>query len=372
MILIFLRVMFIVVSSGLGIAIINSPELMGWSQSPLAPTLVFSGLMLFSLGVIAIDILIPKKKIDAITAVYFGLIVGLFISYMVSLALTPLYPDDLIKNSPFLRTLRPMVQLIIATFTCYITTSLLLQTRNDFRVIIPYVEFKKDVKGAMPYILDTSAVIDGRIADIIDTGIFDSPLLMPRSVISEIQAFADSSDKLRRVRGRRGLDILNRLRNDANIDLEILESEPKELLQYPEDDRLVILARKMEGKLITSDYNLSKVAQLHGVPVLNLNDLSNALKQNFVPGEQLEVQIVKNGEEANQGIGYLSDGTMVVVENARQQIGNNVRIVITSLMQTSAGRLVFGKIQSCSSDSPVGDYVADPGKAGLSYREGGR
>lgn len=329
--------------SGLGVAVINSEVLMG--QSAWAPPLVFTSLMLLAGVVILIDAVVPQKKIDAITAVYFGLIVGLFISYMLALAITPLFPQESVKESNFLQRLLPLVKLLISTVTCYITTSLLLQTRNDFRMILPYVEFKKEVRSSRPYVLDTSAVIDGRIADILETGIFDSPLVMPRSVISEIQSYADSSDKLRRARGRRGLDILNRLRNDSRIDLKVLDSESKELLQYPEESRLVILAKQLEGKLITGDYNLSKVAQLHGVPSLNLNDLSNALKQVFVPGEQIDVQLVKSGEEPTQGVAYLPDGTMVVVENGKSEIGKMVRISVTSVLQTSAGRLVFGRIE---------------------------
>ena len=343
MILIILRILFVAMMSGLGVTIINSPDLMG--QSAWTPPLVFAVLMLIAAVVIRVDIWIPRKKIDAITAVYFGLIVGLIISYMLSLALTPLFPTDKIKANPFLYELQPMVKLLISIITCYITTSLLLQTRSDFRMILPYVEFKKDVRSSRPYVLDTSAVIDGRIVDILETGIFDSPLVIPRSVVSEIQNFAESSDKLRRARGRRGLDILNRLQNDPKVDLRVMDSDSPELMQYPEDSRLVILTKQLEGKLITSDYNLSKVAQVHGTPSLNLNDLSNALKQVFVPGEQLEVLLVKAGEEPQQGCGYLPDGTMVVVDNGRSEIGKLIRITVTSVLQTSAGRLVFGKME---------------------------
>ena len=346
MILIILRILFVAMMSGLGVTIINSPELTG--QSPWAPPLIFISLLALAGVVILVDILFPRKKIDAITAVYFGLIVGLIISYMFSLALTPLFPTDKLKESPFLSSLQPIVKLLISIITCYITTSLLLQTRGDFRMILPYVEFKKDIRSSRPYVLDTSAVIDGRIVDILETGIFDCPLIIPRSVVSEIQSYADSSDKLRRARGRRGLDILNRLQNDSRVDLRVLDSDSPELLQHPKELRLVILTKQLEGKLITSDYNLSKVAQVHGTQSLNLNDLSNALKQVFVPGEQLEVLLVKAGEEPQQGCGYLPDGTMVVVDNGRSEIGKLIRVTVTSVLQTSAGRLVFGKMEKKS------------------------
>ena len=202
---------------------------------------------------------------------------------------------------------------------CYICISLLMQTRDDFRFIIPYIEFSKEVKGRRPYILDTSVVIDGRIADVVETDALDSQLVMPRFAITELQAIADSSDRLRRSRGRRGLDILNRLRNNPEVDLKIYDRDLPEFAGQPVDLKLVGLAKHLEGKLITNDYNLNKVARLHGVGVINLNDLANALKPVFLPGEHIEVRIVKAGEEPGQGVGYLDDGTMVVVEGGRDQ-----------------------------------------------------
>jgi uncharacterized protein YacL len=221
--------------------------------------------------------------------------------------------------------------------------SVLLQTKDDFRFIIPYVEFAKEVKGLKPYVLDTSVVIDGRIADIVETRIIDNQLIMPQFLIAELQAIADSSDKLRRNRGRRGLDILNRLRSDPKVDLMIYDRELPEFTGQPVDQKLVLLAKKLEGKVVTNDYNLNKVAKLHNVGVINLNDIANSLKPVFLPGETLEVRIVKAGEEAGQGVGYLEDGTMVVIEGGREHIGDQVNAIVTSVLQTSAGRMVFGR-----------------------------
>ena len=184
-------------------------------------------------------------------------------------------------------------------------------------------------------------VIDGRISDVIDTQLFDSQLVMPRFVINELQGIADSSDKLRRGRGRRGLDILNKLRNDPEVDLKIFDRDLPEFTDQPVDMKLVLLAKHLSGKLVTNDYNLNKVARLHGVGVMNLNDLANALKPNFLPGEQFQVQVVKAGEEPGQGIGYLDDGTMVVVEAGRDHVGKGVDVTVTSVLQTSAGRMIF-------------------------------
>jgi uncharacterized protein YacL len=186
-------------------------------------------------------------------------------------------------------------------------------------------------------------VIDGRIADVVAAGVLDSQLIMPRFVIGELQAIADSADRLRRSRGRRGLDILNKLRNNPEVDLDIYDRELPEFAGQPVDLKLVLLAKHLEGKLVTNDYNLNKVARLHGVGVINLNDVANALKPVFLPGERVEVRLVKPGEEPGQGVGYLDDGTMVVVESGREHLGESVAVAVTSVLQTSAGRMVFGR-----------------------------
>ena len=229
---------------------------------------------------------------------------------------------------------------------CYTCISLLLQTKDDFRFVIPYVEFAREIKGTRPCILDTSVIIDGRIADVVDTQIVDGQLVIPKFVINELQGIADSSDRMRRSRGRRGLDILNRLRNSETIDVQIFDRDLPEFAGQPVDLKLVALARHLSGKLITNDYNLNKVAQLQDVTVINLNDLANAMKPSFLPGEQISVRVVKAGEEHGQGIGYLDDGTMVVIENGREHIGQQVTIAVTSVIQKSAGRMVFGRFES--------------------------
>jgi uncharacterized protein YacL len=229
---------------------------------------------------------------------------------------------------------------------CYTCISLLMQTRNDFRFIIPYVEFAKEVKGIRPFVLDTSVIIDGRIADVVEAEVLDNQLIIPRFVISELQAVADSSDRLKRTRGRRGLDILNRVRSNKKTDIQIFDRELPELAGQPVDLKLVLLAKHLDGKVVTNDYNLNKVARLHGVGVINLNDLANALKPVFLPGENVEVRVVKAGEEPGQGVGYLDDGTMIVIEGGRDHINEQVRIAVTSVLQTSAGRMIFGRYEA--------------------------
>jgi uncharacterized protein YacL len=340
--LIILRCVFLLVTAGVGVWFLNDPSSIVPQDSPYySPWLaygVFAGLMLLAVGVITTDAATRRKRLDTVTAVYFGLLVGLFLTYVLRLALTPLIGgNDKLLNA---------VQLVMGTVVCYLCISLLMQTRNDFRFIIPYVEFAKEIKGLKPCVLDTSVVIDGRIADVVETRVFDGQLIMPKFVINELQAVADSADRLRRGRGRRGLDILNRLRNNPDIEMVIYDRELPEFAGLAVDQKLVALAKHLQGKLITNDYNLNKVARLQGVTVINLNDLANSLKPVFLPGEHIEVRVVKAGEEPGQGVGYLEDGTMVVIESGRDHISQTVAVAVTSVLQTSAGRMVFGKVEN--------------------------
>jgi uncharacterized protein YacL len=192
----------------------------------------------------------------------------------------------------------------------------------------------------VPKVLDTSVIIDGRVADVIKAGFLEGPLVVPRSVLAELQRIADSSDALRRNRGRRGLDILQRLQQELQA-VQVME-DPREP-GVDVDGRLVAMAKALRGWIVTNDFNLNKVAELQGVRVLNVNELSQALRPVVLPGEELSVQVVKDGKEAGQGIGYLDDGTMVVVEGGRKHIGERFDIVVTSVLQTVAGRMIFGR-----------------------------
>jgi uncharacterized protein YacL len=205
-----------------------------------------------------------------------------------------------------------------------------------------FVSLFRDARPQKRYrILDTSVIIDGRVADIVETGFLDGTLVVPQFVLKELQLVADSSDALKRNRGRRGLDILHRIQKMSGV--EVLISE----LDYPQikevDMKLIELARALLGRIVTNDFNLNKVAQLRGVEVLNINELANALRPVVLPGELMNVFILKEGKEQNQGVAYLDDGTMVVVDNARSRIGRNLDIVVTSVLQTTAGRMIFGR-----------------------------
>jgi uncharacterized protein YacL len=342
MALIILRCVFLAVAIALGFQLLGSTWLVG--EHPWLPWIGFLGVLAVAGGVLAADLSIRRKRLDTITAVYFGMVIGLFLTYVFLFAMGPWIDKADPKLVDFLR-------LALATIVCYSCISILLQTKDDFRFIIPYVEFAKEIKGLKPYVLDTSVVIDGRIADVVETRVIDNQLIMPQFVIAELQAIADSNDKLRRGRGRRGLDILNRLRSDPKVDLVIYDRELPEFAGQTVDQKLVLLAKHLQGKVVTNDYNLNKVAKLHNVGVINLNDLANSLKPVFLPGEHVEVRIVKQGEEAGQGVGYLEDGTMVVIEGGRDRVGQNVAAQVTSVLQTSAGRMVFGRYERAASTS---------------------
>jgi len=329
MVLVILRIVFVIISIGLGIFLSTAEELT--QESNVAAWGFLIGVPLVAISVVAFDVLVRRKRLDAISALYFGLIVGLFLAYVGGLALTPFL---MISDPEKLDQVRPAVQLILAPMLCYLCISLLMQTRDDFRFIIPYIEFAKEVKGRRPYILDTSVVIDGRIADVVETKAFDSQLIMPRFAITELQAIADSSDRLRRSRGRRGLDILNRLRNNPEVDLKIYDRDLPEFSGQPVDLKLVTLAKHMEGKLITNDYNLNKVARLHGVEVINLNDLANALKPVFLPGEHIEVRVVKAGEGPGQGVLNFAVN-LLGVSGATATIVMNPKYFKSDLLRTS-------------------------------------
>jgi uncharacterized protein YacL len=335
MALIILRCVFLLCAGGVS-AIINASFTENSPQSPTLPYLIFGGIMALAFAVVIADIYAPRKRIDTISAVYFGVLIGVLLTYVLSIALAPLIAQSFNGRA---------VQMVIALVLCYFCTSVLLQTKDDFRFLIPYVEFVREVKGFKPLILDTSVVIDGRIADLVGTGIFDNQLIMPRFALSELQNIADSSDKLRRTRGRRGLDVLNRMRADQDVDLVIFDRELPELAGQTVDLKLVLLAKHLEGKVVTGDFNLNKVAKLHNVPVINLNEISNSLRPVFLPDETFRIKVIKAGEGAEQGIGYLDDGTMVVIEGARNKIGKELDVRVTSTLQTNAGKMIFAKTE---------------------------
>ena len=338
MLLIILRVSYLLVCAGAILAYINPEDVEGVASS-LAHIvnnnkyMAFFVLLFLSQIVTIFDVMIRKKRIEVISAIYFGILVGVLLAYLMIQALTP------IVKPPY-EELTVMLTLLILPYLC---VSLLLQTKDDFRFVIPYVEFSRDLKGGRPLVVDSSSLIDGRIADVVETQILECQLIVPDFVLAEVQDVADSNDKNRRIRGRRGLEVLAAMQKSANTDIRVHETSRHEFRSTAVDHKLVELAKQLRGGVITNDFNLNKVASVQGIPVINLNDLANALRPRFIPGERLRIKIIKEGEGPGQGIGYLDDGTMVVCEGAANQIGNEVESIVSSVLQSSAGRMIFTK-----------------------------
>jgi len=336
------RSIFIIVILGVLFFSAQSKAISGSQETINFWAVVWSGLGM-GLFVFVLDVFTPKRKLSALAGVFFGLLVGLLFSAV----LAPLV--NMINDSYGIGLEKEAVASIkwmIGICICYLVISVVIRTKDDVRFVIPYVEFTKQTKGARPLVLDTSAVIDGRIADLCQSKLFDAPLVIPRFVLNELQLIADSPDKLKRNRGRRGLDIIKRMQESTSIDVEIDDTPVPDLEDVKGvDQKLVVFTKNCNGRLATTDYNLSKVAQVREVDVVNINDLANSLKAVVLPGETMEVKIIKAGEEAEQGIGYLDDGTMIVVEGARDKIGRELLIAVTSSLQTSAGKMIFGKFE---------------------------
>jgi uncharacterized protein YacL len=292
---------------------------------------------------IAVDLATPKKKVSTITGVIFGILAGVLATAALGFIIDLLL-ESWVQNRDAMDVLRPVansVKVLIGITLSYIGVTTVLQTEDDFRLVIPYVEFAKQIRGVKPFLIDTSVLIDGRLADIASTGFLQAPLLIPRFVVNELQILADSADALKRTKGRRGLEYTSRLQRTPRLDVMVDETPVPGI---GVDQMLVELARTMPAIIVTTDGALAQVAKINGIAVLNLNDLANALKSAFVPGESFRVQLIRQGEQPNQAVGYLPDGAMVVAEDGASAIGRDVELVVTSTLQTSAGRLIFAKL----------------------------
>lgn len=264
-----------------------------------------------------------------------GLIVGLVIAFLLGADLSGL------------GTYGTFLRVIITVLFGYIGLRVSIRRKDDImrpQSWLPArMKHRNSAESVKPKILDTSVIIDGRIADICQSGFLEGPLVIPAFVLEELRHIADSADVLKRNRGRRGLDILNRIQKEQNS-VQIYEREVDPNSEV--DIKLLKLAKIMDGKVVTNDFNLNKVAELQGVPVLNINELANAVKPVVLPGEEMIVHVIKDGKESGQGIGYLDDGTMIVVDGGRKFIGQTVTVLVTSVLQTAAGRMIFARLKS--------------------------
>ena len=291
--------------------------------------------------IISIDIFFKQYTVRNILAVILGLALGLLTHrlFMVVVAYAH-FTSEVTRN----------FGIATAIIFSYLGIITILRGQDEFSLMIPFVHLDSKGPGEEMILLDTSVIIDGRIADIANTHFLSSKLILPRFVLKELQLIADSSDPLKRARGRRGLDVLNAIQSNPNITVKIHE------LDFPEfntvDAKLVKMGQVLQAKVFTNDYNLNKVAELQGVKVLNINDLANALKPVVMPGEEMEIKILKEGKEHEQGVAYLDDGTMVVVDNGKRRLGHMVKVTITSVLQTQAGRMIFAKLSDDNGHHP--------------------
>lgn len=288
---------------------------------------------LISFFVAFFEAITRKISLRGLSSAVFGFLLGLLLAKII-MGVVVLLP---IKDKTLIETLNTVFVVIFA----YIGLVLGLRGQDEFHLIIPYVKLKRQQQYQDIILLDTSVIIDGRIIDIIKTNFIEARIFVPRFILKEIQTISDSQDPIKRQRGQRGLEILKSLQSMPNIELKIHEQEVEGRLDT--DSKLVKLAQLLDAKIMTTDYNLNRVAGLQKVKVLNINELCEALKPVLLPGERFSLKLIREGKEYNQAVGYLEDGTMVVVENARWLIGKTIKVDVTSILQNPSGRIIFTK-----------------------------
>ena len=290
----------------------------------------------FSLGVlmILVDMMLKGFSLRGLSALTFGIGMGTLLSYMLSVS--PLFA----RGDEQILFIARLVLFLAATYLCAV---LALRGKDEFNLVIPYVRFVPHEVDVPLVVVDTSVLIDGRIARVCETGFLSSALVIPRFVLKELQAVADSPDPQKQARGRRGLEVLNELRRIKNLDIRIPESEVTKRDEV--DAKLVFLAHSMKAKLLTTDFNLAKMAEFQGVPWLNLNHLAKSLRPELMLGEIISVELAKAGKEEGQAVGYLEDGSMVVVLDGRNHVGRRVNAEVTSVLPTAGGKMVFARFE---------------------------
>ncbi len=341
-----IRTLFLLIWTGLGSYLAWRLELGAWQTVGVVLLAIIIGVT-----VIAIDVLVPRKKIGILSAIFFGLLLGTIMGQLIWSAIRPAlwYVEQTLElqaRAQFETVVEPLVNLLLSSLLCYLAISFILQTQDDFRFVIPYVEFSRELRSSRPLVVDTSALLDGRIVRLVQAGLFDTTIIAPAFVLGELQRLAESPDRAERVRGRRALELVTELRNDPHVSIETPDVEPPELRHVLDPaQKLVRWTRIVHGKLVTVDANLAKLARAEGIDALNLNDVSDSLRPQVLPGDRVRVRLVRSGDQPGQGVGYLDDGTMVVIEDGRAHIGKEVEATVTSVINTHAGRMVFGRIE---------------------------
>jgi uncharacterized protein YacL len=327
------KVLLILACSLSGLFIVH-----GYYGFPIAIIGLFVGFII-ALFVIQIEETIRKVSLRVIFGGVAGMLVGLLIAVMLAYGLNFVSMEN--------QQVVPWIYALLTVIMAYLGLLIGSKKIEEFN----FFGFGQSKEVGEQRILDTSVIIDGRIADISETGFLQGNLIVPRFVLDELQHIADSSDSVKRSRGRRGLDILNRMQRGAGVNIEITDQDFPKLKGV--DAKLVALAKKMNAKIITNDFNLNKVAELQGIKILNVNELANALKPIVLPGESMSVKIIKEGKEPGQGVAYLDDGTMIIVDHAQKHLGATVEVLVTSVLQTTAGRMIFSELKSLVPDKKV-------------------
>ena len=328
------RLLLVVISASIG-------YMVGGTFGQVQPLHSFLGLFLggvIAFIVIGLEYLTRKFSFEGLVAPTVGIILGMVTASFIVGWLDLVIPD---RVGTLFNNVKPFLTITLMLFLGYLGFAVGLKLKGDLRLMPAPTFGPGRLESAK--VLDTSVIIDGRIADICKLGFIEGTLVIPRFVLGELQNIADSPDPLRRTRGRRGLDILNEIQKQVAIDVRISEVDYPEVREV--DSKLVRLATELQAKIVTNDFNLNKVAQFQGIEVLNINDLANALKPIVLPDEDFVIKIIKEGKEQGQGVGYLDDGTMVVVENGGKLIGKEMKVTVTSVLQTSAGQMIFTRIR---------------------------
>ena len=325
MTLLFIRLLFIVGTVLIGYQTTGPAN--GWIGM-LAGGCAGALIILFEIGM-------RRVSVRGLSSAVFGLLLGLVMSKIVY--------EAIILFGPLQENLK-IIRAIMTFVFCYLGMIIAIRGKDEFNIIIPYVRLSRQDESESMIVIDTSVIIDGRITDICKTKFLEGKLIVPRFVLKELQQIADSSDPIKRQRGRRGLEVLNTIQKDLGMHLTIHEEDFPDVPEV--DAKLVKLAKLLGAMVLTVDFNLNRVATIQNVRVLNINELANALKPVVFPGETMEIKLIKEGKEHNQAIGYLEDGTMVVVEEGRRLIGQTIKVAVTSVLQTQAGRMIFTKAEN--------------------------
>lgn len=335
----------------------SDPERVAWAIVGWPATLTLA--VFIGAAVVAVDLLTPTRKISTLFSIFVGVLAAIIATIAVGAVIDLM---AIIYGFEAAKDLIANVKLMIGIALAYLCITTVLQTQDDFRLVIPYVEFAKQLRGPRPLLLDSSALIDARIVEAAAGGFISFPLVVPAFILAELQMLGDSQDGLKRARGRRGLDAVAALQRAPGLDVSIDQTRPE---ARSVDLMLVGLAKRMGARILTADVGLQRVGEIEGVEVLNLNDLATALRPTVQAGDQVQVDLVRRGEHEGQAVGYLQDGTMVVAEDGAPAIGRRATLTVTSTLRTSAGRLVFARLSEMPPElpgaAPAGD--APPAEA---------